>query len=86
MAKPIHLALNPTFEIEIDAGPIADALGVTQDIFFTLLEQRRISQLCERGTGEDAGSYRASFYLDDKRARVVVDRNGRMLGTVERRP
>jgi hypothetical protein len=32
--------------------------------------------LCERGTGEDAGLYRASFYHEGKRVRLVVDGDG----------
>ena len=44
-----------------------------------------IDRLCERGTGEDAGLYRATFYHGTKRARVVVDRQGRFVGAVEQR-
>jgi hypothetical protein len=40
------------------------------------MEDRKITLLCERGTGEDAGLYRASFYLDGKRVRLVVDGDG----------
>ena len=85
MGKTIPVDLNPTFAIEIDAAPVARALGLEEAAFLRLLEQHRISQLCERGTGEDAGLYRASFYHHGKRARVVVDRQGRMIGEVERR-
>ena len=44
--------------------------------FRRLMEQGRISTLCERGVGEDAGLYRASFYYGDRRARLVVDASG----------
>ena len=75
---------SQAFEIEIDAAPIAAALGLQQDAFLRLLEQRKIDRLCERGTGEDAGLYRATFYHGTKRARVV-DRQGRFVGDVEQR-
>ena len=39
MAKSIPLDLNPVLEIEIDAAPIAAALGLQQDAFLRLLEQ-----------------------------------------------
>jgi hypothetical protein len=38
--------------------------------------------LCERGTGEDEGLYRASFYIERRRARLVVDRDGRIIATI----
>lgn len=84
MGKGIPFDLNPTFEIEIDAAPIARALGLDDGRFRQLLEQRKITQLCERGTGEDAGLYRASFYFEQTRARVVVNREGQLVGDVER--
>ena len=79
MGKSIPLDLNPAFEIEIDAAPIAAALGLQQDAFLRLLEQRKIDRLCERGTGEDAGTWRASFYYGTRRARFIVDARGRLL-------
>ncbi|MDE2407664.1 MAG: hypothetical protein KGL91_07365 [Xanthomonadaceae bacterium] len=87
-AKPgraIPIALNPRPEIEIEAAPVAAALGLDVETFLTLLAQRKIDQLCERGTGDDAGLYRASYYYRHVRARVVVDQQGRMQGEVERR-
>lgn len=83
MGRSIAIDLNPKFEIEIEGGPIATALGLDQDTFFTLLEQRKIDQLCERGTEEDEGLYRASFYYENKRARIVVDKTGKPIGEVE---
>ena len=85
MGKSIPLDLNPALEIEIDAAPIAAALGLAPAEFLQLLELRKIDRLCERGTGEDAGLYRATFYHGTKRARVVVDRQGRFVGDVEQR-
>ena len=64
--------------IEIDATLVAPRLGLTVAEFRQLMEQRRITVLCERGVGEDAGRYRASFYYGDRRVRLVVEAAGRM--------
>jgi hypothetical protein len=83
--KSIPIELNPKLEIEIEAAPIATALDLPVDAFLQLLTQRKIDQLCERGTGDDAGLYRASFYHAGKRARVVLDRDGQQQGDIELR-
>ncbi|TWT22188.1 hypothetical protein FQY79_00535 [Luteimonas wenzhouensis] len=72
------MAVNP--EVEIDAALVADGLGLAVDEFRRLMEQRRISVLCERGTGEDAGLYRATFYHGQRRLRMVVDASGTPVG------
>ncbi|MBS0227774.1 MAG: hypothetical protein JSS23_03660 [Proteobacteria bacterium] len=83
MGRRIAIDLNPTPDIVIDGGPIAEALGLDTATFFRLLETRKIDQLCERGIDEDAGLYRASYYYGRKRVRVVVDREGRQQGELE---
>lgn len=70
----------PSPAIEIDAALVAPGLGLAQAEFRQLMEQRRITVLCERGTGADAGRYRASFYYGERRVRLVVDRRGRVIG------
>jgi hypothetical protein len=62
--------------IEIDAALVAPRLGLTVAEFRQLMDQRRITVLCERGVGEDTGRYRASFYYGDRRVRLVVDTAG----------
>ena len=62
--------------IEIDAGLVAPRLGLTLAEFRQLMDQHRITILCERGVGEDAGRYRASFYYGDRRVRLVVGGGG----------
>jgi hypothetical protein len=49
--------------------------------FRQLMEQRRITVLCERGVGEDAGCFRASFH-GDRRVRLVVDAAGRVFDRI----
>lgn len=69
----------PPPSIEIDGAAVARALGLDVAEFRRMMDHGKITVLCERGTGEDAGRYRASFYHGDRRARFVVDRNGRLL-------
>lgn len=65
--------------IEVDSALIAPGLGLESAEFQRLLDNGKIRVLCERGTGEDSGQYRASFYLGDRRVRLVVDANGCLL-------
>ena len=64
--------------VEIDGALVARELGLETDEFRRLMGIRKIKVLCERGTGEDAGRYRATFYHEDRRARFIVDRFGRV--------
>lgn len=83
MARRIPVTLNPKFEIKIDGPLVAGALGLAADEFRRLMDDHKIAQLCERGTGEDEGLYRATFYYQRKRARLVLDRDGRIVGDIE---
>jgi len=68
--------IERTPAIEIDAALVAPRLGLTVAEFRQLMDQRRITVLCERGVGEDAGRFRASFYYGDRRVRLVLDAAG----------
>lgn len=76
MGKSIPIDLNPSRAVEIDGALVATGLGLALADFRQLMEHRKITVLCERGTGEDAGLYRASFYHEGKRVRLVVDEDG----------
>lgn len=76
MGKPIAIDLNPSRAVEIDGALVARGLGLALADFRQLMEQRKITVLCELGTGEDAGLYRASFYHEGRRVRLVVDGDG----------
>ncbi|WP_140908589.1 DUF6522 family protein [Cognatiluteimonas lumbrici] len=80
MAKPIPISLEEHAPaIEIEAALVAEGLGLAPAEFMQLLENRKITQLCERGTGPDEGLYRASFYYAGKRVRLVVDASGQVV-------
>lgn len=76
MGDPISLQLADRQDIEVDGTLVARGLGLDVDRFRELMAVRKISVLCERGTGEDAGLYRASFYYQGRRMRLVVDAQG----------
>lgn len=63
--------------LEIDGAMVARAIGLDVSEFRQLMDDGKITVLCERGTGEDTGLYRASFYYGKQRARFIVDANGR---------
>lgn len=77
MPNPTKRVALPS--IEVDSALIAPGLGLDAVEFQRLLDTGKISVLCERGTGEDAGQFRASFYLGDRRVRLLVDAEGRIL-------
>ena len=83
MGTGIPLEVIPSPDIEIDAAIVAQAFGIDVATFRDLMDRHKIAMLCERGTGEDAGRYRASFYLDRKRVRLVVDRDGQLCAPVQ---
>lgn len=79
MRAPIPLTLAEQPSVEIEGATVAQGLGLPVEEFRQLMEDRKIKVLCERGTGEDAGLYRASFYLGPQRFRVVVDASGQVV-------
>ncbi len=79
MARPIPIALNPSTTIEVDGAFVARGLSLALPEFRQLMEDRKITVLCERGVGEDEGLFRASFYHEGRRVRLVVDGDGRRI-------
>jgi len=80
MGQPIPLELADragAADLEGDGALVASGLGLDVEEFRALMAARKVSVLCERGTGEDAGLYRASFYHQGRRVRLVVDGQGR---------
>lgn len=80
----LPLSFHPTRNntpIEVDGMAVARELGLEVAVFRQLMDAEKITVLCERGTGEDAGTWRVSFYHGDRRARFVVDAQGRILDT-----
>ena len=83
MAGAIPIQLSSARAVEIDGALVARGLGLATEAFRKLMDDRQVTVLCERGTGEDAGRYRASFYYAGKRVRLVVDADGVPCGPPE---
>ncbi len=62
--------------VEVDAALVAQGLGLDPGQVPAMVADRRIATLCERGTGEDAGTFRFTFYFGKQRFRVVTDASG----------
>lgn len=77
---PLQLKVSESaVSIDIDGTLVARKLGLETEAFRRLMEDRKVSVLCERGIGEDAGLYRATFYFQDRRFRAVVASSGRIV-------
>ena len=70
-----------TAPIDIDAARVAALLSLPVDEFRTLMANGKIATLCEGGTGDDEGRWRATFWHGRARARLVVDAEGRIIAT-----
>ncbi|MEO6519216.1 MAG: DUF6522 family protein [Pseudoxanthomonas sp.] len=64
--------------MEIDARVIGAGLGLEPAQVQDLMQAEKISLLCERGTGEDQGCSRVTFYYARRRFRILIDRAGRI--------
>ena len=60
--------------VEIDGSRVAVALDLELAGFRELMDKQKIDVLCERGTGEDLGQLRVTFYYSGRRARFLFDR------------
>ena len=61
--------------MEIDGSRVAVALELELANFRQLMDNQKIDVLCERGTGEDLGKLRVTFYYGARRARFLFDRH-----------
>lgn len=66
--------------VEVDARLIAEGLGLDAEQVPAMVADRRIATLCERGTGEDAGLFRFTFYFGKQRFRLVTNASGQPVG------
>ena len=80
MGKSIPIELNLSTTVEVDASLVAEGLELSVTDFRQLMVDGKVSVLCERGTGEDSGRYRATFYYAGNRVRLVLDADGTRVG------
>jgi hypothetical protein len=65
--------------IEIEASLIAEGLALSLTQLRQQMRAGRITSLSERGTGEDSGRHRLTFFSEHRRFRVVVDQRGAII-------
>lgn len=65
--------------VQIDATIVAEAFGIAPEQLMDLMRQGKVTSLSERGTGEDAGSHRLTFFHGSRRLRIVANEGGDVL-------
>jgi hypothetical protein len=63
----------------VDASLIGELLHVPAASVPILMREGRITSVCERGTGEDEGEFRLTFFYLNRRARLITDLTGCLL-------
>lgn len=62
--------------LSVDAAVIGQGLGLSPLVVQASIRDGKLTAVCERGIEADAGRYRLSFFLENRRFRLVVDENG----------
>jgi len=63
----------------VDAEIIADAFGIAASNVQNLMQSKAITSQCEKGIGEDEGSWRLTFYHNNRAFRLTVDDKSQIL-------
>jgi hypothetical protein len=66
-------------DILIDAAILGEVLNIAPADVPLLMRTEAITSLCERGVDQHQGQFRLSFFYRNRRARLSVDRSGRIL-------
>lgn len=66
-------------DIVVDAGLLGELLNVPPADLPALMRTRAITSVCERGVDTHDGEFRLTFFYRNRRARLSVDRAGRVL-------
>jgi Family of unknown function (DUF6522) len=65
--------------IHVDAGIIAEGLGMALPLFREEMQAGRITSVVERGVDTDLGRHRLTFFSGHRRFRLIVDQHGLIL-------
>ena len=63
-------------EILVEAAVIGEGLSLQPAAVQEEMRAGRITSLCERGSGEDEGRFRLTFFTENRRFRIIVDEAG----------
>jgi len=65
--------------VAIDATLIAQGLAIDPSLVQERMREGKITSLCERGTAEDEGRWRLTFFSESRLFRLVVDSRGAVI-------
>ncbi len=65
--------------VRIDAAVIAAGFAIEPALVQPLMQEGKITSLCERGVDRDAGNFRLTFFHGKRRLRFVVDAAGNVI-------
>lgn len=66
-------------DIQVDVTIVAKGLGIEPSLVQERMRDGKITTLCERGTDEDDGRWRLSFFSENRRLRIIVDDQGNVV-------
>lgn len=66
----------PKAEIEIPLDLVARTLEISVDDAIAAMRNGELTGVTEKGEGEDAGTWRLSFFHQGRRARIVIGPDG----------
>jgi hypothetical protein len=66
-------------EFLVDAALVGELLDIAPQDVPTLMRERRITSVCERGVDADEGTFRLNFFYGKRRARLSIDSSGRVI-------
>lgn len=66
-------------EVSIDATLLGELLSIAPAEVPALMRNQAITGVCERGIDADEGEFRLSFFHRNRRARLTVNADGRIL-------
>ena len=65
--------------VSIDAAIVAEGFAIEPALVQSLMHEGKITSLCERGTHEDTGRYRLTFFHEKRCLRLVIDSTGNII-------
>jgi hypothetical protein len=65
--------------IRVDATIVANGIGIDPALVLERMREGKLTSRCERGIEEDAGRYRLTFFLDNRRFRLIIDDRGNVV-------
>ncbi len=65
--------------IQVDVAIVAEGLRIEPSLVQGRMRDGKITTLCERGIDDDEGRHRLSFFSENRRFRLIVDKDGNVV-------